>query len=1463
MKKLSYLSILFLVILPSLLFSQTANKDKGCIPLKVEFAADSQSGYYWEFGDGATSDNSAPLHIYTNPGTYEATLYTDQSKSTLVGAIEIDVYPDVRVEIASDLDFSCTEIPINFSNTVTTSDEVSVTDFLWTFGDGASSDMDNPRYNYRDIGIYDVSLEVKTDYPDCDKTLLVPEMIEIFDHRARFSIDKYTACSAPGVFTVQNNSVNDSRLQYDWVIGGDPVSGYDPGSITIASIGRTEIYLTITSDFGCTDISSQSVRVLDNALDIDVPLVTCHDMSTSLTSHNDGVDHRWDFGDNAVPKNSRDKNPKVKFNVPGVTSVYYSMTDSGCLFDTTFQIIVDDNIADFDYDHGALCGSTIPIHMTAKHKGMSRYYWNGALTSSSDDERLHLDFPERDSFYVNEKEIVVLSLYVDSGYGCVDEHSDTIVVQQPEAFFIPDSVIGYAPLTIGFKDASLSTDPITSLSWDFDDGTTVKDDTLVVHTFVEPGKYYVQSEVVTEAGCRDVSKGTFITALGSGGGGGGGGSGGGGVGIECLGGQRVFCVGEEIDYNIVSSISGELHLETDEGRFNHCWKHRSGTHTFLYPGVFPMVLISETEGFEKSRDTFDYITILGSRAEIDFQKTCDNIYATELSSKSITASYHHWYYEGALISEEKNFNYTFGDKGVKEVILEVGSGDSECVSHRDTAYIHVTEPFSEFTMDRLLCSGEPYVLDASASTEFDESCSHEFHWEFEQLRPISADSPIWIQEFLPGNQEVVLTVTDVNGCSSSSSKTIDVYGTQIDFPLDTSVCLPHQVLFENMTVSDTAMVSWEWSFGSSEEDPDYVIEEPNMPGDNGAPDSLFITLHTEDALGCRSSLTKMARIYEPHSRWSNFIPSELCLGDDLRLKVISEDNENRLMQYDWEWTTNNSITNNSGILELQMDTAGVTEFWVDCTVAGTICTERLQREITVRELPEADFATSVDSLDFICYPHTVEFHNTSFTDGSVDYSWDFDNGSNSSLEDPATTYDRGVFNPTLTATSRYGCEDSKTVEIELIGPDGNLVVTDDHLCLGEEAEIKLTNPVDIASYTWDLGDGTVVTEVNTINHTYDFIPETGMNTVNLVLQSAESSCEAIKSAEIFLHAIPEADFEMSEDEDGIICHPARIDYNNLSENESDVTYNWDLGNGTQTATTDPSSTYDKGDYDVTLVAESSWGCYDERSLAFTVVGPEADIIADDIELCLGDTVQFSLLDPVDVGQLSWDFGDGNTAEESLEVIHNYNGEAGTTINTVTVNMISDENGCEHSVSLDVAITGVVADFELDAEMDYCGGLVGFINLSENGDSFLWNFGDGNTSEESNPQHNYDQDGFTPVTLWVEDSDSGCEDELTKDIPITAENEFYDFANVFSPNGDGRNDYFRAVIPQRYQEYVTPTSFKIYDKWGQLIYDNEDVAGWDGTYKGKALPPDVYAYFIEIDIEACKVVHDKGNVTLIK
>lgn len=86
-------------------------------------------------------------------------------------------------------------------------------------------------------------------------------------------------------------------------------------------------------------------------------------------------------------------------------------------------------------------------------------------------------------------------------------------------------------------------------------------------------------------------------------------------------------------------------------------------------------------------------------------------------------------------------------------------------------------------------------------------------------------------------------------------------------------------------------------------------------------------------------------------------------------------------------------------------------------------------------------------------------------------------------------------------------------------------------------------------------------------------------------------------------------------------------------------------------------------------------------------------------------------------------------------------------------------------------------------------------------------------------------------------------------------------NVFTPNNDGTNDIFRLLTDCP----VDPARMRIYNRWGQVIYDDHPVIpGWDGTFKNEAMPMEVYAYVIEFlhPIKGEKVIW-RGDVTLVR
>ncbi len=86
-------------------------------------------------------------------------------------------------------------------------------------------------------------------------------------------------------------------------------------------------------------------------------------------------------------------------------------------------------------------------------------------------------------------------------------------------------------------------------------------------------------------------------------------------------------------------------------------------------------------------------------------------------------------------------------------------------------------------------------------------------------------------------------------------------------------------------------------------------------------------------------------------------------------------------------------------------------------------------------------------------------------------------------------------------------------------------------------------------------------------------------------------------------------------------------------------------------------------------------------------------------------------------------------------------------------------------------------------------------------------------------------------------------------------------NAFSPNGDGRNDVIRPIVAG----YANIVFFRIYNRWGQLVFDmNSDSAGgWDGTFNGKMADPGVYFWHGKARNPEGEVEDFYGEITLIR
>ncbi len=143
--------------------------------------------------------------------------------------------------------------------------------------------------------------------------------------------------------------------------------------------------------------------------------------------------------------------------------------------------------------------------------------------------------------------------------------------------------------------------------------------------------------------------------------------------------------------------------------------------------------------------------------------------------------------------------------------------------------------------------------------------------------------------------------------------------------------------------------------------------------------------------------------------------------------------------------------------------------------------------------------------------------------------------------------------------------------------------------------------------------------------------------------------------------------------------------------------------------------------------------------------------------------------------------------------------------------------------------------------------------------WLWNFGNGSTSNDPNPTMQYFAPGVYTVTLTVTDS-AGCSNSIVKNNLIIVEEPLKVFApNAFSPNGDGINDVFEIKT-----QLVKEIQITIYDRFGGIVFTSNDVNfQWDGTYNGKACQEGAYAYVIKGKFYNNKPFEQKGSVLIIR
>jgi gliding motility-associated-like protein len=122
----------------------------------------------------------------------------------------------------------------------------------------------------------------------------------------------------------------------------------------------------------------------------------------------------------------------------------------------------------------------------------------------------------------------------------------------------------------------------------------------------------------------------------------------------------------------------------------------------------------------------------------------------------------------------------------------------------------------------------------------------------------------------------------------------------------------------------------------------------------------------------------------------------------------------------------------------------------------------------------------------------------------------------------------------------------------------------------------------------------------------------------------------------------------------------------------------------------------------------------------------------------------------------------------------------------------------------------------------------------------------------------DNNKYIPDTYTVTVTDAnGC--TATDQVSVITK---FDIPSVFTPDAEG-NNVFTPIKTTGVNSNLVYTKFLVFNRWGEIVYDNANEHTWKGTFKGKNCPTDVYIYRIETTVGETKIDPIVGEVTLLR
>jgi gliding motility-associated-like protein len=909
------------------------------------------------------------------------------------------------------------------------------------------------------------------------------------------------------------------------------------------------------------------------------------------------------------------------------------------------------------------------------------------------------------------------------------------------------------------------------------------------------------------------------------------------------------CIGRETKFN----GNAEYNVVKWEWFFGDGTKDtvQNPTHIYADTGVYLVKLYTYKPSFDGCSNydsAFVNVHIYDNPiARFVSENLCDSSTALFKDSSFIPASEEwnttYWRVNGGTDRYVRNLSQYFDTAGKYEVRMIVAT-KNQC---RDTMLDSITispRPVASFSAENVCFYDSAYFKNTST------------------VKTGTVDSAMWV--FGDGdtsyrinpvkfytqseNYYVKLEVTTDSGCKATYMDSIYKYP-KMDVKYSfNDTCVGSSSTFKNTSVLEGGSFT-DTLWYTSEND---TFKTFNLNKTFGATGTFEVILKMEQDSFCTDSFSQFINV-NPYAE-VDFEASDLCLGDST---VFVDKSKLSQGSYTVSWDFDNGSTGDSTSEKTLYTSYGSKQVKLQVVTSGG-CTSDTMKTIVITDPTINSF-----NINDVCQSvENVISANISLNlDSVISTSWTVD-GSIMSYADTLkyTASNAGRRVVELILNTKNGCNTNYTDSFDvLVAPRANFFLS--NICETEQIEptnnTTINAPETINGYIW-FQNGVQVSTLENPSFAHDNV---STSLIRLIANGSTGCSDTIEKS-MLIHPLPSVDFTTTNQ---CLGQSTVFNDNSTISNGTNVSYNWVIDNAVNQS--GYSTSFDFGaaqSYTVKEIVTTNEGCIDSTEKTIEIHPlPNLDISAANYEGCVPFEAELTNNSTIEKGSIvtyDWDFGNGDRAT-GIEPQYTFN-SAGSY--TVKVSALSDQ-GCLDSITLNPSFTvnpSPTADFIFapDEPSMLTTEVVFTDQSSADATSWLWRLSDGNTFNGNSASHIFQDSGSYAIELVVENG-NGCRDSVTKYVYVSAEL-FVHIPTSFTPDGDGLNETWGL---SGLTQGVSNMTLQIFNKWGELIFESDDVnKRWDGTYKDKPVPQGAYLFLMQYsNPKRTQWFYKNGTITLLR